>query len=111
MATTLTFHELKQKNVHELREIAKGIQHEAVQGYTQLNKDHLLVALATALGIPAHEHHALGGFDKSAVKAQMRDLRKKRDEALEAGDSSRLRAVRRQLHGLNRQIRQHTIDE
>lgn len=111
MSTTYTFHELKQKNVGELREIAKGIQHEAVQGYTQLNKEHLLVALAQALGISTHEHHAVGGFDKSAVKAQMRDLRKKREAALGAGDSALLKAVRRQLHGLNRQVRQHTIDE
>ena len=38
-----TYHELKEKNVADLREIAKGIEHEAVQGYTQLNKEHLLV--------------------------------------------------------------------
>jgi hypothetical protein len=108
---TYTFHELKEKNVHELREIAKGIQHEAVQGYTQLNKDHLLIALAKALGIPTHEHHAVGGFDKSGIKAMMRELKKKRDAALEAGDSAAVHALRRQIHTLNHQIRSHTIDE
>ncbi len=111
MTTTYTFHQLKEKNVHELREIAKGIQHEAVQGYTQLNKDHLLVALAKALGLSTHEHHAEGGFDKVAIKAQMRALRAKRDEAIAAGDHAQLHALRRQLHGLNRQVRQHTVTE
>ena len=65
---------LKGKTVAELREIAKGIEHEAVHGYTQLNKDHLLVALCTALKISTHEHHATGGYDKAAIKAKMTDF-------------------------------------
>ncbi len=108
MTTTLTFHELKEKNVHELREIAKGIQHDAVQGYTQLNKDHLLAAISKALNISTHEHHALAGFDKPAIKAKMRALKKQREEAVEAGDRAKLHAVRRQIHNLNHDIRSHT---
>jgi hypothetical protein len=111
MTATYTFHELKEKNVHELREIAKGIEHEAVQGYTQLNKDHLLVALAKALNISTHEHHAVGNFDKAGIKAQMRELKKKRDAAVEAGDSTLVHSLRRQIHQLNHQVRSHTIEE
>ena len=37
-----TYEELKHKTVVELREIAKGLEHEAVKGYTQMNKDHVL---------------------------------------------------------------------
>jgi len=103
-----TYHELKGKNVGELREIAKGIEHEAVQGYTQLNKEHLLVALAKALNISTHEHHAVGGFNKASIKAKMRDLKKQRDAAAEAGDHAKVAAVRRQIHGLNHEIRRHT---
>jgi hypothetical protein len=106
-----TYHELKEKNVAELREIAKGIEDEAVKGYTQLNKDHLLVALCTALKIPAHEHHAIGGFDKTAVKAKMRDLRQKRAEAIQSKDRAALKALRRQIHSLNHDIRSHTAAE
>jgi hypothetical protein len=106
-----TFHELKEKTVYDLREIAKGIQHEAVQGYTQLNKDHLLVAIAKALNIPTHEHHAVGGFDKAGLKAQIRELKKKRDAAMEAGDASLVHTLRRQIHRLNHKIRSHTIEE
>ena len=47
----LTYEQLRHKNLAELREMAKGIEHEAVQGYTQMNKEHLVVALAKALGI------------------------------------------------------------
>jgi DNA-binding IclR family transcriptional regulator len=102
-----TFHELKGKTIQELRDIAKDVQHDAVQGYSQMNKEHLLPALCTALGVPVHEHHDVVGIDKPAIKAKMRELRKKRDEALESGDHPRLKSVRRQIHGLNRQIRSH----
>jgi hypothetical protein len=106
-----TYHELKLKTVAELREIAKGIQHEAVQGYTQLNKDHLLLAVCKALSIPTHEHHAVGGIDKSATKAKLRALHVERAAALEAHDHKKLKAVRRQIHALNHEIRRHTLAE
>ena len=104
-----THHQLKEKTVIELREIAKDIQHEAVQGYTQLNKEHLVVALCTALHIPMHEHHEVIGIDKAGVKARMRALKLERDAAVEAHDSGKLKAVRRQIHHLNRRIREHMI--
>ncbi len=103
-----TYHELKEKNVGELRDIANGIDHEAVRGYTQLNKEHLLIALAKALNLSTHEHHAVGGYDKSAIKAKMRELKRQRDSALEAGDHMKAGAVRRQIHALNHDIRRHT---
>lgn len=103
-----TYHELKEKTVQELREIAKGAENqEAVQGYSQMNKEHLLPALCRALGVPVHEHHEVSGIDKPAIKARMRDLKKKRQAALEAGDSDQLKNIRRQLHHFNRQIRAH----
>jgi DNA-binding IclR family transcriptional regulator len=102
-----TFHELKGKTIQELREIAKDVHHDAVQGYSQMNKEHLLPALCAALGIPIHEHHDVVGIDKPAIKAKMRELKKKRDEAVESGDHAVLKSVRRQIHGLNRQIRSH----
>ena len=107
MAVTLTYEDLKKKTVAELRDIAKGLTHEAVQGYTQMNKDHLLPALCKALGIDTHEHHAVVGIDKPAIKAGMRDLKEKRAAALQSGDSDLLKSVRRQIHRLNRQIRAH----
>jgi hypothetical protein len=104
-----TYHELKAKNIGELRDIAKEIQHEAVQGYTQLNKDHLLVAVCKALNVPIHEHHDVVGIDKAALKAKIRALKKDRDAAIAAGDHAKLRTVRNQIHGVNRQIKKHLV--
>ncbi len=104
-----TFHELKLKTVEELREIAAGIQDEAVQGYSQLNKEHLLVALCKALNIDTHEHHEVKGIDKSGLKAQIRDLKKKRDAALTQHDHKELKTVRRKIHEMKRAIRRATV--
>ncbi|HSL22903.1 MAG TPA: hypothetical protein VK886_15330 [Vicinamibacterales bacterium] len=104
----ITYEELKTKTVAELRDIAKDLPHEAVQGYSQMNKEHLLPALCKALGIDTREHHQIVGIDKAAIKAQMRALKKERNEAIEARDSERLHAIRRRIHRLNHQIRSHT---
>jgi len=104
-----TYHALRQMTVADLREIAKGIQHEAVQGYTQLNKDHLLVALCKALDVPTHEHHMVGGINKADIKTKMKALRAERAAAIAAGDHAKLKAVRRHLHSLTHDIRKHTI--
>jgi hypothetical protein len=103
-----TYHELKEKTVQELREIAQSVeQHEAVQGFSQMNKEHLLPALCKALGIEAHEHHDVKGIDKPAIKAKMRALKEQRDRAMVAHDHAALKSVRREIHRLNRQIRAH----
>ena len=103
-----TYEQLKHKTVADLREIAKGIEHEAVQGYTQLNKEHLISAIARALGIH-HQHHDVVGVDKAAIKAQIRELKKKRDEALSAHDHTQLKVVRRTIHRLKRRIHRATV--
>lgn len=103
-----TYEELKHKTVAELREIAAGIDHEAVRGYTQLNKEHLLAALCKALGIDMHAHHQ-AKVDKSELKARLKELRKQRDEAITAHDHERLKAIRRERHRLNHKIRQAVI--
>ena len=102
-----TYEELKAKTVAELRDIAKDIQHDAVQGASQMNKDHLLPAICKALGIDTHEHHEVHGIDKPAIKARIRELKKERDAALESHDAAQLKSLRRQMHRLNHQIRVH----
>ncbi len=105
---TYTYHELKEKTIEDLREIAKGAANQdAVQGYSQMNKQHLLPALCKALGIDTREHHDVVGIDKPAIKAQMRELKKQRDAALEAHDHDKLKSLRRHIHSLNCQIRAH----
>jgi len=104
---TYSYETLKKKTIADLREIAKGVEHEAVQGYTQMNKEHLLPALCQALGIDTSGHHAAEGIDKPAIKAKMRELQQQRAAALESGDPARLKALRRHIHKLNHQIRVH----
>ena len=104
-----THNELKHKTLAELRDIAKGIEHEAVQGYTQLNKEHLVVAICKALNIDIHEHHEVVGIDKSAIKSRIKALKTKRDEALAAHDRAQLKNARRSIHRLKRQIHKNTV--
>ena len=100
-----TYEELKKKTIAELRDIAKDLQHEAVQGYTQLNKEHLLPALCKALGIDTHAHHAAAIAEKAAVKAKMREIGAEKAKALESGDHDLVRQLRRQYHRLNHSLR------
>src|SRR5215471_14219553 len=102
-----TYHELKEKTIQELREIARTVDSEALKGALQMNKDHLLPVLCKALGIDAHEHATVVGIDKAAIDAKMRELRKQRAMALEAHDGGMLKSVRRHMHHLNHQIRAH----
>jgi hypothetical protein len=106
-----TYEELKGKTIDDLREIAKGIEHEAVKGYTQMNKEHLLPALCKALGIEYHKHphHAAVGIDKGKMKARMHAIRAEKAKAIEGGDRKKLKALRREYHHLNRRIRAATV--
>jgi len=104
----LTYEQLRHKNLAELREIAKGSGTEIVQGYTQMNKEHLVVALAKALGIQ-HEHHSAVGIDKSSIKARIRELKTQREAALASHDHAQLKVVRRSIHRLKRRIHKATV--
>jgi len=99
-----TYEELKHKTVVELREIAQGVQHDAVKGYSQLNKEHLLVALSTALGVDMHAHRTHVGAEKLRIKNRIRDLKAKRAQALAAHDGAQVKAARRAIHNLKRAI-------
>ena len=104
-----THNELRHKTLAELRDIAKDIQHDAVQGYTQLNKDHLVVAICKALGIEMHEHHDVVGIDKAAIKSRIKALKTKRNDAITAHDRAALKKARRGIHRLKRQIHKATV--
>ena len=104
-----TYKELKGKTVAQLKEIAAGIEHEAVKGYTQLNKDHLLEAICKALNIAMHEHHEVVGINKSEIKKKIRELKKKRDKALNVHNHKELKTVRKEIKSLKNQLRRSTV--
>ena len=106
-----SYESLKKKTIEDLREIAKGLDPDAVKGYTQMNKEHLLPALCKALGVDMHKHphHEAVGVDKASLKAKMHQLKAEKDKALAAGDGPKLKAIRREYHRLNRRIRAATV--
>ena len=102
---THTYEELKKKTIAELRDLAKDVQHDAVHGYTQMNKEHLLPALCKAFGIDTFEHHAAALAGKAAVKANMRALKAQRAKALADCNHALLHNLRRDYHHLNHSLR------
>ena len=103
-----TYEELKHMTLADLRDIAKGNEQEIVQGYTQMNKEHLVGALAKALGIQ-HTHHDVVGIDKRSIKARIRELKTQRATAINAHDHAQLKVVRRTIHRLKRRIHKATV--
>jgi hypothetical protein len=106
-----TYQELKKKTVAQLREIAKGVEHEAVKGYSQLNKEHLLLGLCKALGIDHRVHHVAHGIDKTKVKGQIKQFKKERDEVLANAekDYKKLHIIRKKIHRLKRVLRKASL--
>ena len=104
-----TYEILHGKTVNDLRDIAQRLEHDALHGYSTMHKEQLLPALCEALGIEAHEHHEVVGIDKKAVKAQIRELKQERQQALESGDRKRVKIARRRIRRLKRKIRRATV--
>ncbi len=93
----MDWHELHKTKVTALREMAKE---QGIKGTSGLNKDELVEVLALKLGIPKPHLIVTDAEAKSAIKARIRDLKLKRDEALAAHDHSELKRIRREIHRL-----------
>ncbi len=103
-----TYEKLKKMTVAQLREIAKESDHEAVQGYTQLNKEHLLKALCTAFNIEMRAQHKTEGVNKADIKLRIKELKKKRDGALTGHNHKELKLVRNKIRRLKRKLHKAT---
>ena len=88
--------------------MAEGMEHEVVQGHSTMHKEHLLLAVCKALGLEAHEHHAVEGIKKGAIKSQICNLKLERHAALQAHDPQQLKAIRRKIHRLKYKLRRAT---
>jgi hypothetical protein len=104
-----TYEQLQKMTVAQMREIAHGIEHEAVKGASTMHKEKLLLALCEALGIESHAHHQVVGLDKAQIKAEIRKLKSQRTAALEKKDYATLKTLRRKIHDLKRTIRKATV--
>jgi len=104
-----TYEELSSMTVTQLREIASGIQHDAVHGFSTMHKEKLLPALCIALGIEAHKHHTVVGVNKAQVKAEIKALKVKRDAALKAGDRKTFKEALHTIHVLKNRLRKSVV--
>lgn len=104
-----TYEQLSKMTVVELRKIADGIEHEEVKGHSTMHKEKLLPALCKALNIEAHTHHEVVGVDKREIKAQIRELKVKREQAIANHDKQQLAEVRNSIHHLKRILRRFTV--
>jgi hypothetical protein len=104
-----TYKQLHKMRVADLREIAKDMEHEELQGYTTMHKEQLVPALCHALGIEDHVHHEVVGVDKTKIKQDIRAFKKERDQALEDKDSEKLKITRTKISRLKKKLRQATI--
>jgi len=104
-----TYKDLKSKTAAQLKEIASGIDHEAVKGYTQLNKEHLLTAICEALGIDTFEHHRAVGIDKTSIKAKIKKLKLERDKAILAKEYKQVHEVRKEIKKLKNKLRKAVV--
>jgi hypothetical protein len=104
-----TYEELSAMTVAQLREIAAGIQHDAVHGFSTMHKEKLLPALCRALGVEAHVHHAVMGVNKAQLKAEIRALQARRDEALKSGDRKLFKESLHAIPTLKKRLRKSIV--
>ncbi len=106
---SLTFEDLKSKTVAELRQLASDMEGHPIQGYTQMNKEHLLEAICDALNLDMHVHHEIVGINKRRVKRKIKALKIQRDKAIAAGNKKDLKEIRREIHLQKRKLRKAMI--
>ncbi len=104
-----TYEELHKKTVAQLRKIAEDLNRDDLRGFMTMHKFELLPALCKVLGIEAHAHHEALGINKTAIKGQIRELKKLRDAAAEARDIDRLHQISHKIKRLKRKIRRATV--
>ncbi len=98
----MDWHQIAKLKISDLREKAKNIP--GVDAVTGLQKEELVAIVAASLGVEK-PHLVIEGVDKPAIKAEIRALKVKREEAIKAGDHKELKRVRRAIHKRKRALR------
>ncbi len=93
---------LDKMTAKELRELALTL--EGIVGVHAMNKAELIAAIKQAKGI-VDQTTKQKGVDVRALKAKIRELRRKRDEAKEAGNAKLADAFRRRISNLKKKTR------
>ncbi len=98
----MDLHEIQHKTVNDLREMAK--EYEDIEGASGMKKEQLLEILCGKLGIDRQEH-VPEGIGRRKMRAEIRTLRAKRDEALEKKDPAALAGARGAIKSKKRRLR------
>lgn len=98
----MDWHELEKMKVTDLREMAKD-KYE-ITGVSAMNKATLVETLAQAMGIEK-PHKVASGAEKTELKKKIRELKKKRNDALAERDRETLLATRKEIHKLRHKLR------
>jgi hypothetical protein len=101
--------ELKKKTAAQLKEIAAGIEHDAVRGYSTMHKEQLVKAICIALDIDMVEHHVAVGIDKKKIKSEIKSLKEKRDKLIEAKNKKELKEIRKEMKLLKNKLRRAVV--
>lgn len=101
----MNYHELQKTTVAKLREMAKA--YPDVEGTSGMHKEALIDLLCQRMGIEK-PHKVAVGIDKTAIKQQIRALKKVRDEAITARDRARLHDARKKIHKLRHALHHAT---
>ena len=100
----MEYHELQKTRVSDLRNLMK--EHlPSVQGVIGMKKEELVAQLAARLGIEPPHKHVAAGLGKRKIKAEIRELKVKREAALAAHDRAELQKYRRLIHRRKRRLR------
>lgn len=100
----MEYHDLQKTRVTDLREMMKEHLPEVV-GVVGMKKEELIERLADKLGIERPHKHVAAGLGKRTIKAEIRELKARRQAALEARDSAELKKFRRLIHRRKRRLR------
>ncbi|RCK72623.1 MAG: hypothetical protein IGBAC_0434 [Ignavibacteriae bacterium] len=104
-----TYDELSKMTVNELRKIADTIEHDDLKGHSTMHKDKLLPILCKVLGVDIAAHHRAALSNKGKIKAEIRQLKVERDQAIAAKDKEKLHAVRKRIHQLKKILRRAIV--
>ena len=100
----MDYHDIQKTRVTDLRVMAKEHLPD-VKGLSGLKKEDLVNMLAEKLGIEQPHKHVAAGMGKRVIKAKIRELKKERVAAMEAGQVEDLRRVRKEIHRRKRRLR------
>lgn len=108
----MTRHELRKMTVLKLRE--EALKYPDLTGVHGMKKEELVEALANILGLPEEErvhkrHKIKKQVTKNDIKKEIKALKQKREEAIQAKDGKSLKIVRKRIKRAKRTLRELAV--